>query len=491
MKFRPRPDLTEQQISSKLNLVILDGITSEVMAILSGGAFLVAFALLLGASNLQIGVMASVSTLASVFQLAAIYLIQRYKNRRAIVVYCAIIGRSALVLISMLPFIFSSETGLRLIIVLLFLHHTMGMIGGLCWMSWMKDLIPEKKLGDFFANRGRYTQIISVLVTLALAFGLDYVKQFHAAFEIEIYAGMFLMAAVVGLFGTYLLAKTPEPTIEMTNKNLREMFTIPFKNENFRNLMIFHSMWLFATNLAAPFFTVYLLNTLRYPLKYVIMLTILGQLSHILLVRVWGRYSDQYSNKTVLQICAPLYLLCILGWTFTTMPSTHIFTIPLLVVIHIVSGGTLAGINLALNNIGLKLAPKGDGVYYITAKSMISAVIAGLAPIAGGLFADYFFERSLTLDLKWNSPNGLTNFHTLDFTQWDFFFALSFLIGVISLYKLRNVKEEGEIDENIIMNDLFKEIKVLSTITGIKSVVTFPINLISGLKNRIKSNTED
>ena len=489
MKFSPRSDLTEQQISSKLNLVILDGIASEVMAVLSGGAFLVAFALILGASNLQIGILASVSTLASIFQMAAIYLIQRYKNRRAVVVYCGIIGRSALMLISMLPFILSNNTSIKFIIVLLFLHHTMGMIGGLCWMSWMKDLIPEKKLGDFFASRGRYTQIISVVITLALAVSLDYVKQFHAAYEMEIYGGMFMIAAMVGLLGTFLLAKTPEPTIEITNKNLLEMFTVPFKNENFKNLMIFQSLWLFATNLAAPFFTVFLLKTLQYPLKYVILLTILGQLSHISLIRVWGKYSDQYSNKTVLQICAPLYLLCILGWTFTTMPTTHAFTIPLLVIIHIVSGAALAGINLSLNNIGLKLAPKGDGVYYITAKSMVSAIIAGVAPIVGGLFADYFFQRSLTLDIKWNSPDGFINFHTLDFSQWDFFFALAFMVGVVSLYKLRNVKEEGEIDENIIVSDFFKEVKALSTITGIKSILTFPVTLISEIMTRIKHNS--
>ena len=86
------------------------------------------------------------------------------------------------------------------------------------------------------------------------------------------------------------------------------------------------------------------------------------------------REYDKYSNKSVLQICAPIYLLCILAWTFTTMPDKHPFTIPLLVIIHIFSGISVSGVNLALSNIGLKLAPKGDGVYYISAKSILNAV---------------------------------------------------------------------------------------------------------------------
>lgn len=63
-----------------------------------------------------------------------------------------------------------------------------------------------------------------VVITQALACGLDHLYQFKVAITIENYEEVFPMAALVGLFGTYLLAKTPASTIEITNKKLREYY---------------------------------------------------------------------------------------------------------------------------------------------------------------------------------------------------------------------------------------------------------------------------
>lgn len=48
-------------------------------------------------------------------------------------------------------------------------------------------------------------------------------------------------------------------------------------------------------------------------------------------------------------------MLCIRAWTFTTLPEKYILTVPLLIVIHIVMGISMAGIALASGTIGLKL----------------------------------------------------------------------------------------------------------------------------------------
>lgn len=490
MRFRPKEVLTTEETHSKLALVIRDGLTTEAMSVLTGGAFLVALALKLGASNFQIGVLASVGTIASIFQLAAIYLIQKYRNRRAIVVYTSFIARTSLVLIACLPFLFAADISLNLIIAFLFLHHTLGAIAGLCWTSWMKDLIPEHMLGSFFGQRSRGIQIISIVMNFLVAFALDYIKQHYPNQELLAYCVMFVLGAIAGLYGVYLLARTPEPRIQMTEQNILNLFIIPFKNFNFKNLMVFHALWLFAINLASPFFTVYLLKTLAYPLSYVISLTIIGQVTNILFIRVWGKYSDKYSNKSILQVCCPIYLFCILAWTFTTLPYKHEYTLPLLVLIHIFSGISVSGVNLALNNIGLKLAPKGDGVFYISAKSILNAAIGGIAPIFGGLFADFFSSFTLSWDLKLNTPQNTFLFHTLDLEQWDFFFALAFILGLVSLYRLTYVKEAGEVEEKVIVSEVLQEI-TLSSVTGLKSMIEIPITLFSAVKKRIRPHEEE
>lgn len=490
MRLEPFESISEEKRKSKLSLIIKDGIATEIMAVLSGGPFLVSYALMLGASNFQIGLLASIGTLASVLQLFAIYLIQRYQNRRAIVVYTSIAARLLLFGICAMPFLFAANVSLEIIIGFLFLHHTMGAISGLCWTSWMKDFVPENMLGTFFGKRTRYTQLLSICTNLGAAFALDYIKQHYEQYSLTAYATMFAVAGVVGLYGVSLLARTPEPKIQMTNQNIFQLFWVPFKNMNFKNLMIFNSLWLFAINLAAPFFTVYLLKTLNYPLSYVITLTIISQITNIIFLKAWGKYTDLYSNKSVLQICAPIYLCCILAWTFTTLPEKHDFTLPLLVIIHLFTGISVSGINLALSNIGLKLAPKGDGVFYISAKSIVSAFAGGIAPVIGGLFADFFSKYRLSWEMVLKGPHGDHLFPTLELEQWDFFFASAFLIGLVSLYRLSFVKEQGEVEEKVILQEIKREIKNLSEVTGLSAVIHIPLAFFTAVRKKIRPNPE-
>lgn len=232
---------------------------------------------------------------------------------------------------------------------------------------------------------------------------------------------------------------------------------------------------------------------LHLPLSYVVGFNILSQLTNILFIRIWGKYSDKYSNKNIIRICAPVYLLCFVAWTFTTMPGVHSFTIPLLVIIFIFNGISIAGINLSLNNIGLKLAPKeGDAIVYMTARSMFNACFAAIAPIIGGLFADFFTTHELAFNLEWKSPEGTTIFHTLHLQQWDFFFLSAFVLGLFSIYRLSFVKEKGEVHKKVVMDEIMqeigKELTANAAFTGFKSMIYFPFSYYALIKRSKRIN---
>ena len=499
MSLTPQVDLSDEEVDRGLKLVVRDGIASEMMTVLTGGAFLVSLALLMGASNFQIGLIAALPTLGNLFQLLAIWLVHRFANRRAITVTSLTFSRLPLLLIASLPFLFPAEMGIYLLIGFLFVHHFFGAIAGTSWSSWMKDLVPESILGEYFSNRGRKIMIVAVSLSLIAATALDYVE---ANFEDDLhiaYTVMFFFAGVVGLYGASLLYRTPEPKIYPIKQNLFRLFARPIKEKNFRNLLIFNSLWAFAVNLAAPFFTVYMLKMLGFPLSYVIGFTIISQVSNIFFIRIWGRYSDKYSNKTVLRTAAPIYLIAILGWTFTTFPDAHFLTIPLLVVIHVLSGIALAGINLALSNIGYKLAPgKQEAIVFLSTRALVTAFFSGIAPVIGGLFADFFARRQLNWNLEWDSPAGDRVIHTLSLQSWDFFFVTAFLFGIFALSRLSSVQEKGEAKRRVVMGELFTEIgreaRSMSSIAGLKSVVLLPFSffsLVVGKERRRKPRTQN
>lgn len=81
-------------------------------------------------------------------------------------------------------------------------------------------------------------------------------------------------------------------------------------------------------------------------------------------------------------------MLSILAWTFTTMPDKYFLTMPILIGIHIVMGIAGAGVSLASGNIALKLAPKGQATAFLATNTISNSIVAGIAPILGGKFAD-------------------------------------------------------------------------------------------------------
>jgi len=63
---------------------------------------------------------------------------------------------------------------------------------------------------------------------------------------------------------------------------------------------------------------------------------VISQITNILFLRLWGGFADRFSNKSVLGVSGPLFVVSFLIWPFTTMPEKYFLTIPLLVVIHTV-----------------------------------------------------------------------------------------------------------------------------------------------------------
>jgi len=494
MWFKTEENLTEQQVQSGLSYVIKDGIASQAMGILTGGAFLVAFAIKLGASNLIIGLLAAIGPLAQLLQLPSIFLVEKIRNRRAIVLFAAGLSRICWLLIALIPFLFIEQTGLAVLLGAMIAASAFGAISGCSWNSWMRDLIPQNILGSFFSKRMRIATGVGIGLSILAAVYLDLWKKLFADYEIYGYSILFLLGLGAGAMGVYFLARTPEKRMPAPEQRtgILKLLAQPFRDENFRKLIAFMCSWNFAVNLAGPFFMVYMLKRLGLSMSFIIALSIISQILNFTFLKIWGKYTDRFSNKSVLAICGPLFILSILAWTFTTMPEKYFLTIPLLVVIHIVMGLSSAGVSLASGNIGLKLAPQGQATAYLATNTIVNSIAAGVAPILGGKFADFFANRQLEWTLKYTGPGREFTLPTLNLQQWDFFFALAFLIGLYSLHRLAMIKEEGEVEEKVVMNELFAEVsgqvRTLSSIEGLRQMVSFPFSIIRGIKTKITNS---
>ncbi|MBG6233900.1 MFS family permease [Pedobacter sp. CAN_A7] len=458
MNLQPKETLTEDEVQKGLKVVIWDGLSSEVMTTFTGGAFLVSMALLLGANNLEIGILAALPMFTNIFQLLSIYLVGKYNNRRAVTVYCAFLARIPLIIIGILV-LTTAQSSIAILIFFLFFYYLFGSIAGPSWNSWMKDMIPESKLGNYFSKRGRYNQTLNVVLSILLALLMDFINNFYKEYELQTYAIFFIIAGIIGSIGGYVLSYAPEPQSYLSNTKILSLFKRPLANLNFRRLLIFNSAWAFSISLATPFFTVFMLKSLGLPISYVISLSIIAQLFSILTIRTWGKFSDRYSNKSIISISAPIYIICIIGWCFVGIYSRYYLNIALLVVLHIFTGIATAGINLSITNMGLKLSPNKDAIVYLSIKNIITSVFSSLGPLIGGLLADLFAERSLTLKATWTSSGISKVVRLISLHEWNFLFLIGAILALLSLEFLSRVKEIGEIHKDVVRRIMRKSIR--------------------------------
>lgn len=485
----PRDTLEENEIERGLQSLIRDGLASQAMAVLTGGVFLVAIACNLGASNLVIGLLAAIPPLTQILQIPSIFLVNKVRNRRAVSLLASLISRVPWLVVALAPFIFPPQAGLAVIVIALIVHTSAAAVSGCAWNSWMRDFVPENKMGGFFSKRMQLATGLGLMLSLVGGVGIDWWKKAYPDQEILAYSFLFGAGFIAGMIGVYYISRIPEPRMKPAdNTGFLKMLWEPFRNINFRKLLMFSGSWSFAVNLAGPFFTVYMLRRLDTGMSLVVALSIVSQVSNFLFLRIWGGFTDKYSNKSVLAVSGPLFLICILGWTFTTMPEKHIFTLPLLVILHVVMGIAAAGIALASGNIALKLAPRGEATAYLAANTLVSSVAAAISPILGGKFADFFAQRSLSLVFKWQSPAKEVVFDTLSFSHWDFFFALAFFAGLYAMHRLSFIEEEGEVEESVVREELLSvivsPIRSLSTAAGLFQVISFPVSAVNRMRKR-------
>jgi MFS family permease len=242
-------------------LILYDALASEAMGALTAGVFLTGFLVELGASNLAIGLLAAVPFTVQFLQLPAVVLVERLRARRTIATWAAGIGRSFLIAAASAPFL-GATTGIITLVVCVALYQAMAAVAGCAWNSWMRDLVPENDFGRFFGRRATATTAVATVLALLGGVLIDGWKRAMPGHPAFVYAGLFIVSAGIGFLGVWLLSITPDQPMPPIAQRTRivTLLTTPFRDRNFRRLIVFLSSWNFAANLAAPFFAVYMLT---------------------------------------------------------------------------------------------------------------------------------------------------------------------------------------------------------------------------------------
>ncbi len=478
-RIRPQETVGKDELAAGMRMLLYDGICTQVMGVMVGGAFLVAFAIQLGASNLVIGIIAALGPLTQILQVPTIFLLERTGFRKALVISGTSISRLFWFAAAAVPLVVSPPLQIGMFLLAISLYYALGTVSGLAYNSWMRDLIPDEVRGSYMGRRLTAGTAVAAFLGLTAGAGVDLYKQFYP--EIGIYCIYFVFGGGVGLLGVWFLLRIPEPRMERSRDiRVLEILAEPVRDRNFRRLMVFMGSWSFAVHLAAPFFVVYMLKRLDLSMTVILALAVASQFTNILFFRLWGRLADRFSNKSVLAEAGPLFIFTFLLWPFTTLTDKPLIYLPLLLLIHLLAGISTAGVTLAAGNIALELSPRGKATAYLAVNALVSGIAATIAPILGGAAATVMEGRELILTLSWlNHLTGeswaLPTFHLRGL---DFLFLAAFLVGIYSLHRLALVREEGEVEKGVVMGEVIAEVRKsvrnVSNIAGLLNTFYFP-----------------
>ncbi len=313
-------------------------------AALGGGEnYLSAFALLLHATPVQIGLLSALPQLIGAWtQILSVKLLHSIQHRRAIGM-ASLTGQAILWLpILILPLAAPTQAP-WLLIGAAVLYFLFGHFGAPAWASLLTDLIRDDQRGTYFAHRATVSAVVNFVAMCAAGLVLHLATSWNAAWAG--FALIFLGAAAAKAVAARALGRIDDSAAFATREAELRLwdFLRHERHSDFLRFLLFSGVMHACVLISGPFFVIYMLRDLQLSyLEYMVWMAaaLLGQ---FLSLKPWGRISDRYGNKKVLIVTG----LLVPFLPMLYLAGTHL---TFLVLVNFFGGLVWAGLSLGLQN---------------------------------------------------------------------------------------------------------------------------------------------
>ena len=440
-----------------LSYSLLDGAFAALADSIIGGIFLTAFALkVLKAEPGQIGILASLPMLANVVQIFGSYIIEKMGHRKIFCFFTLLVSRLLWGLVVMLPLaIFAPLADWRIwiLVAVVGLCGIFQSLSAVAWLAWISDLAPAKIRGTFFGKRNMISSACGMAVALL---GGRFITMWSNRFsESKPYGYMILFAVgiIFGLIAAFFIMRIAD--IEGAGKGRGadvgfSMFLQPLRDKNFLTLTFFVAAWMFAIQIAAPFYAVFMMQNLKISISAIAVFTTFATLATLFMMKIWGPISDKLGNKPIMFISGCILIFIPFIWMIV-LPQQYY--IPLLIA-HILTGAFTAGALLSQTNILIKLSPQQGRSAYLALYAAITGITGAVAPIIGGVLSTVLKDASFS-------------FFVYNIGNLQIIFLVSAVLQLFAIFFILKVKEpDAATPVAVIMqlkNDLNPQTGIIST----------------------------
>jgi MFS family permease len=388
------------------------------------------FARHLDASEFQFGLLTALPFIASLISMPASVLIERTGRRKLIFLVSLYLQRLLWFAIALVPVWMVRRNGgdphaaMFLFLLLTFLMHAGGAVGGPAWVSWMADVVPQRSRGKYFARRRQWGCLSAVPAAFLVGYLLDRIDQTHQMTTLIWCALIFCGAAIFGLADIAMFQPVREPYREPAPRApVLKLLSQPLRDRQFLLLAGFVGTMTFAVSFMGQFVTLYMIERLKIGASQTqAMLLIAPLVAQLLVFGFWGKVVDRMGKRPALALAGLGLVPVGLGWCFVSPHN------PWLGYVLSAAGAALwAGVEVANLNIMLQFSTSDEahphrkgGSNYVAMNSVIINVAGCLGGLASGVIAQ--------------SLRGWEWHHQLPLLQsFTFYEVLFILSGVLRL----------------------------------------------------------
>jgi len=350
--------------------------------------YLLLYAVALGASNAQIGLLGALSGLgAALALLPGALLVERIGRRKEITLAAGgAVGRIAILLLVLLPFALRGEAAVYLFIGLVVVRDTFGNLSLPAWTSLAADIVPPGQRGRYFASRN----IVMTIFGMVTAFVAGVI--INQSGSPQGYQWAFLLAFGFGAASWFCFSRIKDPAPRPPPRAVRAgsppLLGGILTHKPFLALCLHSAVWNFALNVAGPFFNIYLVHDLRASMIQVGILTAATSLASLPALRVFGPLADRWGPRRIILITSLLIPILPIAWIFVPSPW-HVLWI------NLASGVLWSGFSMCVLNLLLQIAPETERARFSAVHQIVVAVSLALGAAFGGWVVTAFGYKAV------------------------------------------------------------------------------------------------
>jgi MFS family permease len=367
------------------------------------GTYLVVFLLAIGASQAQIGLLSSLSSLsAALMLLPGALLVERLGRRKDITVLGGGIGaRLTVFCLALLPLMLDGPALIFVAIALAVIKDALSNLSFPAWMSLTGEIVPIEGRGRYFASRNFAMGVAGMTTTFLAGLLLTRSAQ-PGGYQIAL-----LIAFAIGLFSTYSFWRIKDPSPRPGSVGIPaadEAVVLPGVEalsfaDSLRDLraqpqFIIYlgttAIWNMSINLAAPFFTAFMVQDLNASNAIIGLTSIASTVATMLVQRKIGQINDRWGSHRLQVVSGLLIPFVPMMWVFVTA-AWH--SIPL----NILGGALWGAFNLASFNYLLQLTPPEKRARYSAIFQMTVTLSLAAGAALGSLLVTSFGYHTIFL----------------------------------------------------------------------------------------------